>query len=58
MIANAGCGSSCLPEQQEIVRLPDAPFEVIERNEREIDAALQRSERRLPRPNAKPVLSP
>lgn len=33
-----------LPEQQEIVRLLDAQFEVIERNEREIDAALKRSE--------------
>ncbi len=32
-----------LPEQQEIVRLLDEQFEVIERNEREIDAALQRS---------------
>jgi type I restriction enzyme S subunit len=33
-----------LPEQREIVRLLDEQFEVIERNEREIDAALQRSE--------------
>ena len=33
-----------LPEQQEIVRLLDEQFEVIERNEREIDAALKRSE--------------
>jgi type I restriction enzyme S subunit len=33
-----------LPEQQEIVRLLDEQFEVIERNEREIDAALCRSE--------------
>ena len=33
-----------LPEQQEIVRLLDAQFEAIERNERELDAALQRSE--------------
>ncbi len=33
-----------LPEQQEIVRLLDAQFEVIERNERELDAALKRSE--------------
>jgi type I restriction enzyme S subunit len=33
-----------LPEQQEIVRLLDAQFEVIERNEREIDAALRQSE--------------
>ncbi len=33
-----------LPEQQEIVRLLDAQFEVIEQNEREIDAALKRSE--------------
>lgn len=33
-----------LPEQQEIVRLLDAQFEVIERNEREIDAALKKSE--------------
>jgi len=33
-----------LPEQQEIVRLLDELFEVIERNERELDAALQRSE--------------
>ncbi len=32
-----------LPEQQEIVRLLDAQFEVVARNEREIDAALQRS---------------
>lgn len=32
-----------LPEQQEIVRLLDAQFEVIERNERELDAALERS---------------
>ena len=33
-----------LPEQQEIVRLPAEQFEVIERNEREIDDALKRSE--------------
>lgn len=33
-----------LPEQQEIVRLLDAQFEMIERNEREIDAALRKSE--------------
>lgn len=33
-----------LPEQQEIVRLLDEQFEVIERNEREIDSALKRSE--------------
>ena len=33
-----------LPEQREIVRLLDEQFEVIERNEREIDAALKRSE--------------
>lgn len=33
-----------LPEQQEIVRLLDEQFEVIERNERELDAALKRSE--------------
>lgn len=33
-----------LPEQQEIVRLLDAQFEVIAQNEREIDAALKRSE--------------
>ncbi len=33
-----------LPEQREIVRLLDEQFEVIGRNEREIDAALQRSE--------------
>ena len=33
-----------LPEQQEIVRLLDAQFEAIERNEQELDAALQRSE--------------
>ena len=33
-----------LPEQQEIVRLLDEQFEVIERNEREIGAALKRSE--------------
>ncbi|MBI5424201.1 MAG: restriction endonuclease subunit S [Opitutae bacterium] len=32
------------PEQQEIVRKLDEQFEVIERNEREIDAALKRSE--------------
>lgn len=32
------------PEQHEIVRLLDEQFEVIERNEREIDAALRRSE--------------
>ena len=32
-----------LPEQQEIVRLLDEQFEVIERNEQEIDAALKRS---------------
>ncbi len=33
-----------LPEQQEIVRLLDEQFDVIDQNEREIDAALQRSE--------------
>jgi len=33
-----------LPEQHEIVRLLDEQFEAIERNERELDAALQRSE--------------
>jgi type I restriction enzyme S subunit len=33
-----------LPEQQEIVRILDEQFEAIERNERELDAALQRSE--------------
>jgi type I restriction enzyme S subunit len=33
-----------LPEQQEIVRLLDAQFTVIEQNEREIDTALKRSE--------------
>jgi len=33
-----------LPEQQEIIRLLDEQFEVIERNEREIDAALRLSE--------------
>lgn len=33
-----------LPEQQEIVRLLDEQFEVIERNEREIDGALAKSE--------------
>lgn len=33
-----------LPEQREIVRLLDEQFEVIEQNEREIDAALKRSE--------------
>ncbi len=33
-----------LPEQQEIVRLLDEQFEAVERNEREIDAALKRSE--------------
>jgi len=33
-----------LSEQQEIVRLLDEQFEAVERNEREIDAALKRSE--------------
>lgn len=33
-----------LPEQQEIVRKLDEQFEVIDRNERELDAALKRSE--------------
>jgi type I restriction enzyme S subunit len=33
-----------LPEQQQIVRLLDEQFEAIERNERELDAALKRSE--------------
>lgn len=33
-----------LPEQQEIVRLLEAQFEVIEQNERELDAALKRSD--------------
>ena len=33
-----------LPGQQEIVRLLDEQFEAIERNERELDAALKRSE--------------
>jgi type I restriction enzyme S subunit len=33
-----------LPEQREIVRFLDQQFEVIERNEREIDGALRRSE--------------
>ena len=33
-----------LPEQQEIVRVLDEQFEVIERNEREIDGALRKSE--------------
>ena len=33
-----------LPEQQEIVRLLEEQFTVIEQNEREIDAALKRSE--------------
>lgn len=33
-----------LPEQQEIVRLLDEQFSVIEENEREIDAALKRSD--------------
>ena len=33
-----------LPEQHEIVRLLDQQFEVIDQNEREIDAALKRSE--------------
>lgn len=32
-----------LPEQQEIVRLLDEQFEVIDRNERELDVALERS---------------
>lgn len=33
-----------LPEQREIVRLLDEQFEVIERNEQEIDTALRKSE--------------
>jgi type I restriction enzyme, S subunit len=33
-----------LPEQEEIVRILDEQFEIIERNEREIDAALKKSE--------------
>jgi type I restriction enzyme S subunit len=33
-----------LPEQQEIVRILDEQFEAIERNERELEAALKRSE--------------
>ena len=33
-----------LPEQKEIVRILEAQFEAIEQNEREIDAALERSE--------------
>ena len=33
-----------LPEQQEIVRLLDEQFTVIEQNERELDAGLKRSE--------------
>ncbi len=33
-----------LPEQQKIVRILDEQFEAIERNERELDAALKRSE--------------
>lgn len=33
-----------LPEQHEIVRILDEQFEAIERNERELDAALKRSE--------------
>lgn len=33
-----------LPEQQEIVRLLDEQFEIIAQNEREIDAALQKSQ--------------
>jgi type I restriction enzyme S subunit len=33
-----------LPEQQEIVRVLDEQFEVIERNERELDGALRKSE--------------
>ena len=33
-----------LPVQQEIVRVLDEQFEAIERNERELDAALKRSE--------------
>jgi len=33
-----------LPEQQEIVRFLDEQFTAIEQNEREIDAALKRSE--------------
>lgn len=37
-------GVPSLPEQQEIVRLLDEQFEVIARNERELDGALRRSE--------------
>ncbi|MFU8892260.1 MAG: restriction endonuclease subunit S [Luteolibacter sp.] len=41
---SALCFAKCaLPEQQEIVRLLDEQFTVIEQNEREIDAALKRS---------------
>lgn len=43
-IASIVAPACSLPEQQEIVRLLDAQFEVIEQNEREIDAALKRSE--------------
>ncbi|TAE77791.1 MAG: hypothetical protein EAZ84_03380 [Verrucomicrobia bacterium] len=43
-IASIVTPACSLPEQQEIVRLLDAQFEVIEQNEREIDAALKRSE--------------
>lgn len=43
-LKGSASGPTTLPEQQEIVRLLDEQFEVIERNEREIDAALKRSE--------------
>ena len=38
------CPDAPLPEQQEIVRVLDEQFEAIERNERELDAALRHSE--------------
>jgi len=38
------CRAASFPEQQEIVRLLDEQFEVIERNERELDGALRQSE--------------
>ena len=38
------CRAASFPEQQEIVRLLDAQFEVIERNERELDGAFRQSE--------------
>ncbi len=43
-IQSLGVSICCVPEQQEIVRLLDEQFTVIEQNEREIDTALKRSE--------------